>query len=195
MGGADADLISSAPKPEAASGYGWTSIALHWISAIVILALLFSGDSISVSGPGAYAVHTSIGVCAWLLLAGRIWWRLWRGHPQRDARQGRYSFTAGLVVHYLLLAGLGLMLASGPVMGWANGRGLEAVVFSLPGAETPAPSIFSVALTVHHIGAWTIGLGTLAHIMGVLKHVMIDRDNTFERMMVARSGDRSEAKT
>lgn len=194
MANSASDDRASAPSAGEGSGYGWTSILLHWTSAVAILVLLFSGDTISVSGLEALRVHTTMGLCVWLLLAARIWWRAVRGHPARSAQQGAYSFMVGAVVHYLLLVGIAVMIASGPVAGWSSGRGLAFFEVTLPGSTAPLPAVHEAALGLHRLGAWMIGLGTLAHLLGVLKHVMIDRDSSFERIMVANANPEGEKK-
>lgn len=168
------------PGGDRDNGYGWISIALHWLTAAAILALLFAGDSISVAGGAARNIHTTIGACAWLLLAARVVWRLWQGHP-RPPGVGEVSFRIGLIVHYALLLGILLMLASGPVAGLASG-GFEILGLHVPGV-LPA-DVYGVARLAHVSGAWILGIGTLLHVAGVLKHMFVDRDHTLDRIMV-----------
>ena len=165
-------------------GYGWTSIILHWLAAIAIIVLLFAGDSIGTAGEPARRAHTTIASCAWLVLAARIVWRLMEGHPPPAASQGRFSYTAGVAVHYALLAGIALMLVSGPVAGWSSGGGIEVFDLHIPGAEPRIPDLYAIAREAHIIGAVVLAVGTAAHIAGVLKHMFFDRDNLFDRIMV-----------
>jgi cytochrome b561 len=165
-------------------GYGWISIALHWLAGIAIIVLLFAGDSIGTAGEPARRVHTTIASCAWLVLAARIAWRLMEGHPPPAPGQGRISFSAGLLVHYLLLAGIAVMLVSGPVAGWANGGGIDIFDLHIPGASPSAPGLYALAREAHIIGAVVLAVGTAAHIAGVLKHMFFDRDNLLDRIMV-----------
>jgi cytochrome b561 len=171
------------PGADRDGGYGWISIALHWLAAIAIIVLLFAGDSIGVMGDGARRVHTTIASGAWLVLAARIAWRLAEGHPPRAAEQGAFSFYAGLIVHYLLLAGIALMLASGPLAGWASGAGIEIFSLKLSGAARALPALYAAARMVHGAGAVTLAVGTTVHVAGVMKHMFVDRDHTFDRIM------------
>jgi cytochrome b561 len=165
-------------------GYGWTSIILHWLAAIAIIVLLFAGDSIGTAGEPARRVHTTIASCAWLVLAVRIAWRLIEGHSPQATGQGRFSYAAGVAVHYALLAGIALMLVSGPVAGWSSGGGIEVFDLHIPGAEPRLPDLYAIAREAHIIGAVVLAVGTAAHIAGVLKHMFFDRDNLFDRIMV-----------
>ena len=36
----------------------------------------------------------------------------------------------------------------------------------------------------HVVGAWILGWGTLLHVLAVIKHMAVDRDGAFDRMMV-----------
>lgn len=172
IGGADRD-----------GGYGWVSIGLHWLTAAAILVLLFAGNSIGAVGGPARTIHTTIASCAWIVLAVRIAWRLQQGHPPRLAEQGRLSFLAGMSVHYALLAAIALMLVSGPVAGWASGGGIDVFDLHISGAGSALPEIYAAARMAHLAGAATLGLGTLLHVAGVLKHMFIDQDHTLDRIM------------
>ena len=67
------------------TGYGWISIALHWLTAIAILTIWFIGSSIqSDLATGSFEtlrLHTSIAITAYVLLWARIIWRFRQGHP------------------------------------------------------------------------------------------------------------------
>ena len=71
------------------SGYGWISIALHWLAAAIVLAMwtigIMSQAAAEADAPALVHLHTTIGVTAYLLLWGRIIWRFAVGHP-RSAR-------------------------------------------------------------------------------------------------------------
>jgi cytochrome b561 len=165
-------------------GYGWISIGLHWLTAAAILALLFAGDSIGVVGADARTFHTTLGVCAWLVLAARIVWRLVEGHPPRAPQQDKLSFHAGMAVHYVLLAAIALMLVSGPLAGWASGGGIDVFGLHVAGARPALPDLYAAARMLHIAGAVALAVGTLLHVAGVLKHMFVDRDHTLDRIMV-----------
>jgi cytochrome b561 len=176
-------LSSRFPGQDHSGGYGWISIALHWLTAAAILVLLFAGDSIGELGAEARNTHTTIATCAWIVLAARIGWRLQQGHPPRPPRQGRFSFTLGISVHYLLLAALAVLLVSGPLAGWASGLGIAIFGLQVPGAEAPAYELHAAARWLHAVGAGTMAAGVVLHVAGVLKHMFVDRDRTLDRIL------------
>ena len=113
------------------SGYGWISIILHWLTAIVIIVMLFAGSSIASDDPleraEALNFPTSLGISCYILRCARIVWRVVVGHPGPNKKQGGLFFEMGKWTHYILLVALAGMLLSGPVMAWASGT--DIVVF------------------------------------------------------------------
>ena len=73
------------------TGYGWISIALHWLTAIVILTLWFIGSSIqsdlATGSTSTLRLHTSIAITAYVLLWARVIWRFKFGHPDATPEQ------------------------------------------------------------------------------------------------------------
>ena len=165
-------------------GYGWISICLHWLTATAIFVLLFAGDSIGVVGAEARTFHTTIGTCAWIVLAARIAWRLLEGHPPRAPEQDRFSFYAGMAVHYVLLAAIALMLVSGPLAGWASGGGIDVFSLHIAGVQPALTDLYALFRMLHIAGAVALAIGTLLHVAGVLKHMFVDKDHTLDRIMV-----------
>ena len=98
------------------SAYGWTSIALHWLTAIIVIALWFIGKSIAASEADEVdnrrALHVAIAASAWLLLLFRILWRLRSGHP-RIRGQSNLIHHVAKTAHYALLLVMTVMLLSG----------------------------------------------------------------------------------
>ncbi len=77
------------------SGYGWISIALHWLTAVIVLTMFVIGTLSQSAGEADYPrlvhLHTTIGMTAYVLLWGRIVWRFAVGHPGPLPRQGGSS--------------------------------------------------------------------------------------------------------
>lgn len=168
-------------------GYGWLSIAFHWIAAIVVIAMLFIGLSIPTeNGRSVLLLHTSVGVTFFVLLWVRIIWRLVFGEPKFDEHRRRVSGYVAKIVHYGLLGGIGVMLLTGPIVAWSSGAPVE--VFGWFAIPSPFPASTDVYLSVRAAHTWTavgLGVGITMHIAGVLVHVIVHRDRVFDRIMVA----------
>jgi cytochrome b561 len=107
------------------SGYGWISITLHWLTAIIVITMFAIGTMSQSADESDYLslvhLHTSIGISAYLLLWGRIVWRTIVGHPGPLPKQGVIFFSIGKYFHFLLLIAVAVMLLSGPLMVWSGG--------------------------------------------------------------------------
>jgi cytochrome b561 len=183
--------------------FGWVSILLHWVGAGVILTLLFAGNSIhsskGVNGDAALRFHTTLALSAYALLWMRVIWRVVRRHPRRLPRQSRGSYAIAAPAHWILLAAIALMLVTGPLMAWAGGLPLRFFSLDVPSPIAPTPWLFETMHAGHLAAAWILGWGTLLHVLAVIKHMAVDRDGSFDRMMVpyedGEAGDPPNART
>lgn len=171
------------------SGYGWISILLHWITAVLILYLLYLGSSIgSLEGADRMAAvsrHTSVAISTYLLLIGRIVWRFWFRHPGPRGEQRGWAFTLGKWTHYGMLVALCLMLISGPLMQWSYGRAINLYDwFSIPAPFGPSFGLAGFLHSVHSSAALFIFLTFILHIGGVYKHTAFNQDGTLAKIII-----------
>jgi len=105
----------TSPLFDRPDSYGWISIGLHWLVAIVVTVMWFVGKSISTQPPGDLEamrhLHVTLGLSTWIVLVGRIAWRLRVAHP-RAAGQSLRVHRIARSFHYLMLLALGVMLLS-----------------------------------------------------------------------------------
>src|SRR5712691_8634216 len=148
---------------DTSNGYGWISIALHWLAAAVVLAMLVIGTM----SQGAAReeslrlvhLHTSIGMTAYVLLCGRVIWRFAVGHPGPLPKQGVAFFAIGKYFHFLLLIAIGAMLLSGPLMVWSAGEAIHVFAFTIPSPLGKLSGVQHVLRTVHGYAAFFILAG------------------------------------
>ncbi len=172
------------------NGYSWLSIALHWITAIVILTLWFIGSSINADREnGSLAtlhLHTSIAISAYVLLWGRIIWRFWLKHPGPIPSQAGVFYQIGKYTHYVIIAAVAAMLLSGPTMVWSRGDEIHVWDwFTIPGPFSASMATFTIAHAIHVWCSRVVIIGTLLHIGGVYKHAAFNQDGTFSKMLIA----------
>jgi len=183
---------------DTSTGYGWISIALHWITAIVVLVLWFIGGSIqsdlATGSSETLYLHTSIAITAYLLLWARVVWRFVKGHPAALPEQRGLFFLVGKYTHYALLVAIGLMLISGPLMAWSRGEPIHVFDwFTIPGPYGANMTIFDATHFVHVWAARVIIIGTVMHLGGVYKHAAFNQDGTFSKMLIAARDESSSA--
>jgi cytochrome b561 len=174
---------------DTATGYGWISIGLHWVTAVVIIYLLFLGSTIgSLEGTDrmlAVARHTSVAIVSYVLLVARLVWRFVQGHPGPTEEQRGWAFTLGKSTHYAMLGALLVMLVSGPLMQFSYGRDIE--VFDWFVIPTPLETSFELAGFLHRLhssAAIVIFVGLLLHIGGVYKHTAFNQDGTLAKIII-----------
>jgi cytochrome b561 len=183
--------VSASDTP---SGYGWISIALHWIAAVTVVVMLTVG-LMSQGAPREehlrlVNLHTTIGVTMYALLWGRIVWRFKVGHPGPLPRQGKFFFAIGKYFHFVMLAAIAVMLVSGPLVAWSAGDAIYVFAFPIPSPVGNLPEAHDVLRRVHGLTASFILAGMILHVLAVFKHTVINRDGTFDKIMIADRGRR-----
>ncbi len=171
------------------NGYGGVSILLHWLAAITMIALFVLGqaaeDATDSDRKALLGLHISIAISMYLILVGRIGWRLFNGRPRVLIQQSKPLMLLAHWIPIILLAGLALMLLSGPIMVWSKGYPINIFgLISLPSPLGKMETLHEVMEVLHKLGAKLLFFAFALHMLGVLKHLIIDRDNTLKRMLV-----------
>jgi cytochrome b561 len=178
---------------DTATGYGWGSILLHWVTAAIIVVMLYVGSTIeSFTGDerrDTLVLHTSIAITAYAVLWLRIIWRFVYGHPGPLAKQGRFFFLVGKWVHTVMLVALAVMLISGPFLVWTMGEPIR--VFDWFAIPSPLEANFELNVVVHAVHRWAallIFVTILLHLGGVYKHTAFNQDGTLTKMIIPARG-------
>lgn len=165
--------------------YSSVAIALHWLIGLAIIGNLASGllDKY-------ISVHKATGITILVLSIVRLAWRLTHKPPPYEATLATWEKATAKVTHWAFY----VLIIAVPFSGWlmtsAGGRkyglnwyGLFDVPF-LPVAQDKA--LAGAAGGAHETLAFVmIGLLVL-HIGAAMKHVFLDGDGTFARMLLGR---------
>lgn len=171
-----------------AERYNRAAIALHWVTAILIVANLTLGLSmvqLSISPRKVhwYLWHKSIGITIFLLTSLRLAWRTIRPHPD-PVPMPPWQRQASLVSHALLY----LLLLCIPVSGWlySSATGVQVVylgVIPLPNL-LPKDKALGDALRIVHVTLNSLMFAVVCvHVAAALKHHFVDRDPVLTRML------------
>lgn len=168
--------------------YDRAAIALHWVTAILIVANLALGLSmvplpISPRKLHWYLWHKSIGVTIFLLTSLRLAWRLLRPHPA-PVPMPRWQRRAAAGSHALLYVLLFLI----PLSGWlySSATGVQVVYLgAIPLPDlVPKDKALGDALRIVHVTLNSLLFATVCiHVAAALKHHFVDRDPVLARML------------
>ncbi|MQB40315.1 cytochrome b/b6 domain-containing protein [Rhizobium sp. ICMP 5592] len=164
--------------------YGTVAISIHWISAILILALLGSGFRAAnamdaTTKAGLLRFHIPVAITVLILTIFRIvWWRFDRkplpvkGSPAWQQRIARWVHVA----FYIVILG---MIASG--IGMTVLSGAAPAVFSDAGATLPNFTDYPPRAP-HGLGAFLLVGLLIFHAGAALYHQFVRHDGLLRRM-------------
>jgi cytochrome b561 len=178
-------------KTASAGGrYTGPAIALHWLIAVLIIGGFWLGW-VMTDIPGLtptklryFAWHKWIGVTVFALAWLRVIWRLTHPAPPLPAGMPALQRLVSNAVHLLLYVLMIVIPASGYL--YSAAAGIQVVylgILPLPTLIEPDQQL-KVIFRLTHI--WLnyalLGLFVL-HLLGVVKHTLIDRDGLLARMI------------
>lgn len=156
---------------------------LHWLMAVLILAMLFIGVSmvadLSLRHPLLISLHKATGLALLVLVVLRIAVRLTLPHPPLPNDLPKLQRWAAGASHLLIY---GLMLAM-PLLGWAM---LSAGDYPRPlGLPAIAPhnlQLYAVLRQAHGWAGYLLFATVLVHVGAALMHAWVRRDGVLRSM-------------
>lgn len=178
------------PTETTARRYDPTTIALHWLTLLLVAEQWIGAHLIDDFARGtprvmARSVHITFGVVLALLLAWRLAWRGTRGRRLPAADRGALHVLAK-ATHWGMYALLAAIVALGVLTAFMQGDSIYTL-FSLP---SPAPDNRALrrALAGYHALAANIILVVAGlHGAAALAHQFVWRDGLLLRMVPART--------
>jgi cytochrome b561 len=170
------------------AGYGWLSIASHWLIAIAVLVMWLIAQKFEALPRGAERAmamgwHISIGAVVAPLLLARAGARIARGWPA-PMPQPRALELLSQAVHWGLLAATATLAISGPMAVFSGGRAISVFgLFEIPSPMVRNHDVHEVFETVHGLAVNVLIVLVIVHVLGAAKHVIVDRDRTLLRMI------------
>lgn len=174
------------------AAYGWMAIALHWISAIGVVTLYLLGEQMEEAPDraakiAAQGVHVSVGVLLFTFLLARLLWSASQPAPAPIERN-RWLRIAARAVQGVFLLMIAVLIVTGPLAVWSTTRPLA--VFDLFVIPSPFPAridwLHELAEEVHGAATKLFWPLIVLHVGGALKHLVLDRDGTLQRMLWVR---------
>jgi cytochrome b561 len=169
--------------------YNDVSQALHWITALLVLAILPIGwvmvnaaDDSKLVGP-LFMIHKSLGVTIFLVVAFRILWRGLNPAPPLPWTLEAWEAWAARISHFLLY----LVLLGMPVSGYITSSASNHPVsffglFNLPLLAANKPLAKSAG-EFHEALAWVVYFLVGLHVAATAYHLIVKRDGILNRML------------
>jgi cytochrome b561 len=174
------------------NGYGWLSIGLHWLAAIAVVVMLVTGFQADFAGDAGdratrsalMGLHISFGASVALILLARVFASYAQPRPTPPEQAPALKFLSS-ATHQVLLLAILIQVISGPLAVWSGGRPINVFdVLSLPSPFAERnQGVHELAELLHAIGRWTLVGAISLHVLGALKHAIIDRDGVLKRML------------
>jgi len=129
-------------------------------------------------------IHKSVGILLFALTVVRIIWRHFNTKPDSIAGHTQMERKAAEIVHRLLYILLFLIMLSGYLISTADGRAISVFGwFDMPATLSGIDKQEDIAGTVHLVLAISLIALVILHVLGAVKHHLIDKDNTLKRML------------
>lgn len=165
---------------------------LHWLMAILVLAMLFIGVGMVASLADYHrlvAIHKPLGVAILVLVAIRLINRLLSPPPPLPEHMPGWQRFAAKASHALLYV---LMFVL-PLVGWAMLSAASYPIVLIGSLHLPPilahdAALYAVLREVHRVLAYLLFATFLAHLGAALLHALIYRDGVFGSMASWRSG-------
>lgn len=186
-------MILNTPETNSPARYPRQAVILHWIVALLILALLASGwymVDIPKNTPERaffFNLHKSIGIIAAIVIAAMIVWRLKNEVPPLPATMSGWERMAAALNHRLFYVFMVLVPAAGYLTSSFSKYGPKLFGIPLPHWGWEDAALRGGFAMVHRVTALVFAVLIALHIAAALKHLLLDKDGVFQRMMPGRS--------
>ncbi len=171
-----------------ATRYGHVAVTIHWLSAVLIVALLVTGFRAGMTTDSAakaalLKAHLPLGIAILVLTVARLaWWAFADRKPDPVAGSPAWQEVSGKVVHVLFYIVIIAMAGSGIAM-MAMSEASESVM----GGSGNLPDFWDYAPRLPHgLGARLMMALLVLHIGAALYHHFVQKDGLIARMWFGR---------
>ena len=183
--------------PSSSSSVAWrysrTAVALHWGIAVLIAFMAALGwYMMSIEDePGSgwyFNLHKSLGIVIASLVVVRVCWRLLNRPQPLSASTPKWRRQLSKATQGLLY----LLMALVPIAGYIGAsytkNGVQWFGLATPQWALPDHDRAEQFFGIHAALVWVLVALVGLHVLGALKHLLIDHDGVFQRMLLKRRG-------
>ena len=167
--------------------YSRLAIFFHWVLAAMIpfqfgLGWYMLSIEDTPGGAAYFALHVSLGLTAALLIALGVILRLRNRPAALPATLAAWQVKVASLTHVLLYVLLVLMPITGFLGVSLSGEPIAFFGIPLPVWTAGNDTLKEQFFTAHSLIAWALVALVLLHVLGALKHLLIDKNSVFGRM-------------
>jgi cytochrome b561 len=175
--------------PEPREQYDQRTIQLHWLTAILVIALWSLGQTIDwfpkgLARTSARSTHISLGIALTVVIAYRLWWRATAGRRLPQSDRG-WLGTVAVVTHRLLYLGLCTTVLLGIANAWIRGDNLFNLI-AFPASDPGNEPLRGLIEDWHGLSADALLIVAAIHASAGLVHHFVMRDGVLMRMRGSR---------
>jgi cytochrome b561 len=169
--------------------YETTAVVLHWIVALLIIALIGIGwymVGIPKNTPERalfFNLHKSLGIVTALFIVMLIVWRMRHAAPPFPSAMPQWERMAANLNHRLFYLLMVLVTLTGYLTSSFSGYGPKLFGIALPHWGWEDAALRGNFTAVHRITALIFAVLIAIHIAAALKHLLVDKDGVFQRML------------
>lgn len=183
-----ANLLS--PETSLTRRYDRLTIALHWVTALIVIFLFASSqiwEQLARGTPwrkGLQSLHISFGITLAVIIVLRLFWRATAGRKLPPANDAPLMHIIAKLTHWALYLLLVIQITLGFLFRWAQGEPFMFFgLFTLPDPFSIDPLLRHTFGSLHFYTAWTIIILAGLHACAALFHHYFLRDDTLKRML------------
>ncbi|UJF23838.1 cytochrome b [Suttonella sp. R2A3] len=168
--------------------YGVVHVMLHWLMAVLIAFLFGSGLYMVTLGYYDAGYHTwpvrhkAIGFILAVLLIWRLIWLVSQKKPRALATHARWEIGLAHATHALMYIALLVLVSTGYLIATAKNTPIDVFGWFRIPAMVDADKQSEWLGQVHLYAAWSLIAMVVLHVLGALKHAVIDKDDTLKRI-------------
>ena len=121
-----------------------------------------------------------------MLVLIRVWWRLTHKPPALPASMPAWEVTAAKISHALLYACLIIMPVAGFLASNFTKYGVKYFGIQIGPFFAENQALRDALQEVHEITSYVLVAAIVVHVLAAFKHLVLDKDRVFERMLPGR---------
>lgn len=169
--------------------YPRRAVVLHWIVAVLIIALMMTGWYMVGTPKNTperaffFNLHKSLGIATAIFIVALIVWRVRHEAPALPTTMPRWERVAAVLNHRLFYVFMVLVTVAGYLTSSFSKYGPKLFGMPLPHWGWEDAALRSDFAAIHRGAALAFAVLIAIHIAAALKHLWLDKDGVFQRMM------------